>query len=431
MRVSRLGPVVLAFALVLGGLTACTGQGNAAARWLASHDVVESVDMSGVFSGISHSPRVEGVVKDSASAEEIRALALDVAAYLREHQKPGRLSMSLSQQGLKLMLSSNDDETLSAFENWDTLRAEARLRSGLVYYDEILLWSDRADLVRLAVDYGALSPSLTVSTDKGDSVASKVHSCGLDAEGALFASALLADPAVPAATVDLCSGVTLETSTPDDVLPLAARVRDLVAAAGREQLEVAVVYDSGNSAGTGWKIPVGRFDEGTQRLMERANAEHFIFSMLLDADGGLRIVLTGEAALREATEFLFSDPDITSVDHVALRASGYLYLEASSLEVAAPSLQLLERLAELDLVGYLTVTPTEITVTLPNESFTLANGRAAVDVISESELWRTRTVSIIDYSRVGMIIVEGVPEPAGNALGDQLNRYWLVTAPAR
>lgn len=435
--VLRLLAAGLVAVLGMSVLSACTAQGDAAARWFSSHDIVESVDTGGSYSGFTHNPSVDAVITSDATSDQIRQLALDATAYRVEHNSPGLLHLSIEQHGVTLAIGQTVESTIAAFDSWDVIRAGQRVSPALVYDDKILLWGSRADLVDLAVDYADVPQELRVNFNNGGGLNFELENCGLDADGATFAKALLDEGAVVAARISLCSRVVLATSSPDDMIALATRVRGLSENSGIQVPDIRVVYDSTVQflfqSSPLWEISLAHVNEQSERLLSRVYEASFTGAARLDPDGRLHIVTTKVMPFRDVVEAVFSDPDISSVTSVRITGGlpgGGVVLEARELDEAVLDLALAEQLIHEDSIHYIRVTPVEIVVTMPEETLTAANGRAAIDLIVASGLWADRTVSIKEtYGTNGLVVVSGVPQAVDNGIGTELDAYWRTILP--
>lgn len=154
--------------LAAAALTGCSIQGNAAERWLSRSQIIESSDISMTGCSAMCEPEVEGTIRDSASAAQIRRLGEAATDYLSTHGGD-EVGMTLDFGKVSFEIGGTQDETSQLVDLALTAFDDDRVLYAYVDSSFTTLRGPKADVSTLFDEYaGAKDRPLTVRADGDD-----------------------------------------------------------------------------------------------------------------------------------------------------------------------------------------------------------------------------------------------------------------------
>ena len=413
-------------AVALGSLTACGAPvGGDAEKWLLTSEIVDSVDTDGYYDGFTFMPSVTAQLDPTASAAEVRALALDASAYLADR---GTLEISLAVDELAIRVARQGALAGDAADLWATARVDGRVASGSFTGTEAALAAPREQIAAVFADYAPGLDLLEVASDESDYPAgfrlSGTAACYEAGAGA--AAVLIADASIAAADVDLCATARVVTASADEFLVTAERLAPQLVDA---PFAITVVYDDDSNLWfqtAGRELPLARVTPELLSLL-RGVAARDPLTMRVEPEGRL-VVEVAVSDLRPAVTSILRDPSIAAVPELLVRAER-VSVQTRDLAEASSFLDLAEGFLALDLEsGYLTAKTGEVRYILVDDELTVTTGKRLVDVALSNEVWRTSSVAIVDYDDKGAVFVNGTTTQSDGEVGQAIADYWDAQA---
>lgn len=245
--------MVILATLAAVGLTGCSIQGNAAESWLSKSQIIESTDHSMTGCSAMCDPEVEGTIRESATAAEVRRLGEAATDYLSSHGGD-EVGMTLEFGKVSFEIGGTQDETSQLMDLALTTFDDDRVSIAYVNRSYVTLYGAKTDVSTLFTEYaGAKDRPLTARADGDDDdkhtnfiIEEGTERCDISEPLIAHFDTFVLDPGVTSLWLGPCTKLEVAVADESGVDAMVEKVQQLASDPRYASMEFSVATEDGS-----------------------------------------------------------------------------------------------------------------------------------------------------------------------------------------